>query len=178
MLRTNLLTLDKKVLCLSGVIACFSPAWGKFYKKLSMTVVLNAVQRHWTLRFHSNWGMFTVAKCEVGFHDTRYYLWRKPCVCAVSLCPAVAASPSWNCKLQSVGAYYLRLPCVYCLYYHSWKFRSARLIQTSCGTGKPTSFPPSLLEFDLFWQSSFLFISESCAFFCAIDSPIALNCAG
>lgn len=154
----------------------------KVLQKLLMlnAASLGSVQRHWTLHFHSNWGMFTVAKREVVFHDTRYYLWRKPCVCAVSLCPAVATSPSWNCKLQSVWGLLLETPLCLLSFLPRVEIQVDRLIQNSCGTGRPTSFPPSLLEFDLFWQSSFIQFRVLCLFFffLAIDSPIALNCAG
>lgn len=78
------------------------------------------------LNLHSNWGIFTVAMCEVILHDTQYE--RKPCVCAlcsITVWPAlVSPSPSWNWKLQPVGAYSTRLPRVQRLHYRSWKFRS------------------------------------------------------
>lgn len=155
----------------------------KFYKNrwwplCSTQPPRGSVQRHWTLHFHSNWGMFTVAKREVVFHDARYYLWRKPCVCAVSLCPAVVASPSWNCELQSLGAY-LRLPCGLLSFLPvRGKFRSTAWSRLAV---EPEDLHPfhnqssSLISSD----KAALFNSESCAFFFFFwTPPIALNCAG
>lgn len=144
MLRTNsLLTLHKKSIFffLSGVPVCFSPAWGQFYQKKKEKKRNKTKKNKWRLFFaqctllgpsstalnlHSNWGIFTVAMCEVILHDTQYE--RKPCVCAlcsITVWPAlVSPSPSWNWKLQPVGAYSTRLPRVQRLHYRSWKFRS------------------------------------------------------
>lgn len=88
MLRTNLT--HKKSPFQSGVPVCFLLREYSFTKK--MTTLCRwpfcSVQPSWAefngteLHFHSNWGMFTVAKCEVISCDTQYYLWKKAlCLC-------------------------------------------------------------------------------------------------
>lgn len=90
MLRTNLITLDKKTFCLESLFA-FLLHEDSFTKKMttlcrwpfcsvqpSRAEFNNSTDQD----FHSNWGMFTVAKCEVIFHDTQYFLWKKAlCLC-------------------------------------------------------------------------------------------------
>ena len=64
----------------------FSPAWGQFLQKkhddtVSMTVFAQCSllgPSSTALNFHSNWGMLTVAKCEVIWHS----IWKKAlCLC-------------------------------------------------------------------------------------------------
>lgn len=153
MLRTHLLTLDKKVLFfLSGVPVCFSPAWGKFYKKWRhCRWPLCSMQPSWAkfngtgLHFHSNWGMVTVAKCEVIFHDTQYYLWKKAlCLCYITVTSSgdttvleLKATVGWG-LLHETPMCLLSLPL-------HMEIQVNHCIQINCGNGRPTSFPSSLL---------------------------------
>lgn len=155
-----------------GVPVCFSPAWGKFYKKKnddtaddrcalcsllgpSSTALdyISIATEVCSLLLSVKWFLMTLnIICE-----------RKPCVCAVSLWPAVVAPPYWNWKLQSVGAYYTRLSCVYCLYHFTWKFRSTTASKLTVELADLHPFHHHFLC--------------HCALF-AIDTPVALYCAG
>lgn len=135
------------------------------------------------LYFHSNWGMFTVAKCGVIFHDTQYE--RKPCVCALCSITVTSSGVITVSELKATAGwgftllYYTRLPCVHHLY-SLMEIQVNHLIQTSCGSGRPTSFPGLLLEFYFFWRSHFT--SESCSLlpvtWTPSPLPMLVSCEG
>lgn len=157
MLRTNsFLTLHKKsFFCCPESLFAFLPHEDSFTKKMTTPCrwPFCSVQPSWTefngteLYFHSNWGMFTVAKCEVIAHDTQYE--RKPCVCALCSITVTSsgvitvlelkATASWGLFRESPACSSSLLPLM--------EIQVNHLIQTSGGIGRPTSFPASLLEF-------------------------------
>lgn len=157
MLRTNsLLTLHKKsfFFCPESLFA-FLLHEDSFTKKMTTPCrwPFCSVQPSWAefngteLYFHSNWGMFTVAKCEVIFHDTQYE--RKPCVCALCSITVTSSGVTTVLELKATAGWGLshEMPTCSSSFLPLVEIQVNHLIQTSCWTGRPTSFPTSLLEF-------------------------------
>lgn len=143
MLRTNFLTATKKkVLNLSRVPVYFSLSEDSF-TKMSCQGLFCSVQLSWAefncklVHFHSNWGMETVAKCDVIFCEESPV----SVLYALSLWPAVV--PSLSERYGKAGG----LPqCSLPTPLHM-EIQVNRSIQSSRGSGRPTSFPASLAEF-------------------------------
>lgn len=142
MLRTHFLTLHIEFFFLLSPCS-FSNMRTVVQKNMTSLCCwpLSPVQPSWAEShspvFSSNWGTFTVAKCEVTFHDTRYE--KKPCVCAL-----------WSISVLELKATAdlgsnTRLMCAP-LFQPLMEIQVNLLIQTRLRSGRPTSFPALLLS--------------------------------
>lgn len=117
------------------------------------------------LYFLSNWGMFTVAKCGVIFHDTKYEL--KPCVCAVCAITVASSGDITVSEPKATAGWGFITQGLHHLVHYSLlsikEIQAAHLIQVSCGTGGPTSFPGLFLTCYLFWRNYFFLPQNSCS---------------
>lgn len=149
MLRTNLLTLDKKSFCVESLFAfllyedSFTKKWrhcvDDHFPQCSLLgpsstalTKISVATEVCSLLLSVKWFFMTLnINCE-----------RKPCVCALR---SITVTSSGVISVQEAPT------CSFSLL-SFMEIQVNRLIQTRCGSGRPTSFPQSCLEFYFFWR--------------------------
>lgn len=181
MLRTNFLTLDKKsFFCLESLFVVllhedsFTKKWQHCvddrFAQCSLlgpsSTALNYISiatEVCSLLLSVKWFFVTLnIICE-----------RKPCVCALCSITVTNSGVITVLELKATAGWGLLHDTLVCSLslLSLMEIQVNHLIQTNCGTGRPTSFPPSLLEFYFFWRSHFLSTWSSLVPFCHWHEP-------